>query len=58
MVSFGEHILFRPRPPRDGRRPDLAPRVSMGMFVGTGLRNKDVFAMTAREIVKGNSIVI
>ena len=56
LVSFGEHILFRPRPPRDGRRHDLAPRVSMGMFVGTGLRNNDIFVMTARGIVKGNTI--
>ena len=56
LVSFGEHILFRPRPPRDGRRHDLAPRVSMGMFVGTGLRNNDIFVMTARGIVKGNAI--
>ncbi|CAK8997551.1 unnamed protein product [Durusdinium trenchii] len=56
LVSFGEHILFRPRPLRDGRRRDLAPRVSMGMYVGTGLRNNDVFVMTARGIVKGNTI--
>ena len=51
-MSFGEHLLFRPRPPRD----DLAPRVSTGMFVSTGLRNHDIFVMTARGIVKGNSI--
>ena len=56
LVSFGEHILFRPRPPNDGRRHDLAPRVSMGMFVGTGLRSNDVYVMTARGVVKGNTI--
>ena len=48
--------MFRPRPSRDGRRHDLAPRVSMGMFVGYGLRNSDVFVMTAAGIVKGNTI--
>ena len=56
LVSFGEHVLFRPRPPKDGKKHDLAPRVSMGMYVGTGLRNSDVFVMTARGIVKGNTI--
>ena len=28
----------------------------MGMYVGTGLRNNDVFVMTARGIVKSNTI--
>ena len=52
LMSFSERILFRPRPPRDGRRHDLAPSVSMGMYVGAGLRNNDAFVMTARGIVK------
>ncbi|CAL1139547.1 unnamed protein product, partial [Cladocopium goreaui] len=31
-------------------------RVSIGMYVGTGNRNSDVFVMTERGIMKGNSI--
>ena len=49
-------MLFRPRQPKDGREHDLEPRVSMGMFVGSGTRISDVFIMTARGVVKGNSI--
>ncbi|CAE7031422.1 unnamed protein product [Symbiodinium sp. CCMP2592] len=56
LVSFGEHVLFRPRQPRDGRKHDLEPRVSMGMFVGVGANN-DVFIMTERGVVKGASIM-
>ena len=29
----------------------------MGMFVGAGLRNNDVFVMTARGRVKGKTII-
>ena len=56
LVRFGEHIMYRPRANRGGRRDDVAPRVSMGMYVGTGNRNADVFVMTERGIMKGNSI--
>ena len=45
-------MLFRPRQARDGRKHDLEPRVSMGMFVGSGTRDSDVFIMTARGVVK------
>ena len=48
--------MFRPRQPRDGRKHDLEPRVSMGMFVGVGANN-DVFVMTAREVVKAASLI-
>ena len=54
-MSFGEHVLFRPRQPRDGRKQDLEPKVSMGMFVGVGTNN-DVFIMTARAVVTGASL--
>ena len=56
LVRFGESILYRPRANREGKRNDLAPRVSIGMYVGTGNRNSDVFVMTERGIMKGNSI--
>ncbi|CAL1134675.1 unnamed protein product [Cladocopium goreaui] len=56
LVRFGESILYRPRANRGGKRNDLAPRVSIGMYVGTGNRNSDVFVMTERGIMKGNSI--
>ena len=56
LVRFGEHILYRPRANQDGRRNDIAPRVSLGMYVGTGTRNSDVFVMTERGIMKGNSL--
>ena len=55
-MRFGESILYRPRANRGGKRNDLAPRVSIGMYVGTGNRNSDVFVMTERGIMKGNSI--
>ncbi|CAL1142408.1 unnamed protein product, partial [Cladocopium goreaui] len=55
-IAFGESILYRPRANRGGKRNDLAPRVSIGMYVGTGNRNSDVFVMTERGIMKGNSI--
>jgi hypothetical protein len=38
LVRFGESILYRPRANRGGKRNDLAPRVSIGMYVGTGNR--------------------
>ena len=56
LVRFGERIMYRPRANRGGRRNDIAPRVSLGMYVGTGNRNSDVFVMTERGIMKGNSI--
>ena len=56
LVRYGEHILYRPRANQDGRRNDIAPRVSLGMYVGTGTRNSDVFVMTERGIMKGNSL--
>lgn len=56
LVRFGESSLYRPRANRGGRRNDLAPRISIGMYVGTGNRNSDVFAMTPRGIMNGHSI--
>ena len=56
LVRYGEHILYRPRANQDGRRNGIAPRVSLGMYVGTGTRNSDVFVMTERGIMKGNSL--
>ena len=56
LVVFGERVHFRPLQSYVSGRSDLAPKLDMGVYVGTHGRNGDALVMTKEGVIKGGSL--